>query len=104
MHSSAFLHSQRSARAHASTFLVGLDIHKETIAGAYVAEERKAEIVFLGTIGTRQCDIDKLMRKLQAKGQEVALGLRSRPMRVLVGSVPHEEEAHLLGSGTVKYS
>jgi transposase len=36
---------------------------------AYGAEEREAEVVFLGTIGTRQCDIDKLIRKLQAKGK-----------------------------------
>jgi transposase len=34
-----------------------------------VAEEREAEVVSLGTIGTRQCDIDKLVRKLQAKGK-----------------------------------
>jgi hypothetical protein len=34
-----------------------------------VAEEREAEVVSLGTIGTRQCAIDKLIRKLQAKGK-----------------------------------
>ena len=55
--------------AHSSTLFVGLDVHKETIAVAYITEEREAEIVFLGTIGTRQCDIDKLIRKLQAKGK-----------------------------------
>jgi transposase len=52
-----------------STLVVGLDVHKEMIAVAYVAEEREAVVVFLGTIGTRQCDIDKLIRKLQAKGK-----------------------------------
>jgi len=46
-----------------------MDVHKETIAVAYVAEEREAEVISLGTIGTRQCDIDKLIRKLQAKGK-----------------------------------
>ncbi|HEV8714526.1 MAG TPA: IS110 family transposase [Candidatus Binatia bacterium] len=55
--------------AHASTLFVGLDVHQETIAGAYGGEEREAEVSFLGTIGTRQCDLDKLMRKLQAKGK-----------------------------------
>ena len=54
---------------HSSTLFAGLDVHKETIAVAYVAEEREAEVIFLGTIGTRQCDIDKLIRKLQAKGK-----------------------------------
>jgi transposase len=53
----------------ASTLFIGLDVHKETIAVAYVAEEREAEVVFLGTVGTRQCAIDKLIRKLQAKGK-----------------------------------
>jgi transposase len=46
-----------------------LDVHKETIAVAYVAEEREAEVLFLGTIGTRQGAIDKLIRKLHAKGK-----------------------------------
>jgi transposase len=55
--------------AQASTLFIGLDVHKETIAVAYVAEEREAEVVFLGTSGTRQCDIDKVIRKLQAKGK-----------------------------------
>ena len=55
--------------AHTSTLFVGWDVHKETIAVAYVAEEREAEVVFLGTIGTRQGDIAKLIRKLQAKGK-----------------------------------
>jgi transposase len=55
--------------AHSSTLFVGLDVHKETIAVAYVAEEREAEVVSLGSIGTRQGAIDKLMRKLQAKGK-----------------------------------
>jgi transposase len=50
--------------AQASTLFIGLDVHKETLAVAYVAEEREAEVVALGTIGTRQCDIDKLIRKV----------------------------------------
>jgi transposase len=46
-----------------------LDVHKDTLAVAYVASEREAEVISLGTIGTRQGDIDKLVRKLQAKGK-----------------------------------
>jgi transposase len=57
--------------AHPSTLVIGLDVHKETIAVAYVGEERGAAVVSLGTIGTRQCDIDKLIRKLQAKGKSL---------------------------------
>lgn len=55
--------------AHTSTLFVGLDVHKETIAVAYVGEEREAEVVSLGTIGTRQGDIDKLIRKRHSKGK-----------------------------------
>ena len=55
--------------ADTSTLFVGLDVHKESIAVAYVAAEREAEVLSLGTIGTRQGDIDKLVRKLQAKGK-----------------------------------
>ena len=72
-------HSRRSARAHSSTLFVGLDVHKETIAVAYVAEEREAEVVALGSIGTRQCDIDKLLRKLQAKGKKLHLVYEAGP-------------------------
>jgi transposase len=55
--------------AQGSTLFIGLDVHKESIAVAYGSEEREAEVVFLGTIGTRQGDIDKVIRKLQAKGK-----------------------------------
>ena len=65
--------------AHTSTLFVGLDVHKETIAVAYVGEEREAEVVFLGTIGTRRCDIDKLLRKLQAKGKGLHCGYEAGP-------------------------
>jgi len=50
------------------TLYVGLDVHKDSIAVAYAPEERGAEVVSLGAIGTRQCDIDKLIRKVQSKG------------------------------------
>jgi transposase len=47
---------------------VGLDVHKDSIAVAYAPAERGTEVVSLGTIGPRQCDVDKLIRKLQGKG------------------------------------
>src|SRR3989442_3659187 len=54
---------------HSSTLYVGLDVHKESIAVAYVAQDHGAEVTYLGTIGTRQCDIDQLIRKMQSKAQ-----------------------------------
>jgi len=65
--------------AQGSTLFIGLDVHKESIAVAYVAEEREAEVVFLGTSGTRQSDIDKLIRKLQAQGQPLHLVSEAGP-------------------------
>jgi hypothetical protein len=56
-----------------------LDVHKETIAVAYVAEEREAEVVALGAIGTRQGDIAKLSRKLPAKGKRLHFGYEAGP-------------------------
>jgi transposase len=46
---------------------VGLDVHKESIAVAYASDSHGSEVVSLGHIGTRQCDIDKLIRKLTSK-------------------------------------
>lgn len=51
-----------------TTLHVGLDVHKDSIAVAYASDDGPADPVFLGAIGTRQCDIDALIRKLQSKG------------------------------------
>jgi hypothetical protein len=46
----------------ATTMFVGLDVHKDQIAVAYTASDPDSEVVFVDQIGTRQCDIDKLVR------------------------------------------
>ena len=46
-----------------TTLYVRLDVHNESIAVAYAVDERGSEVISLGTIGTRQCDIDKLLRR-----------------------------------------
>jgi transposase len=61
------------------TLYVGLDVHKESIAVAYAPEERGTEVVSLGAIGTRQCDIDKLIRKLQSKGAALVFVYEAGP-------------------------
>jgi transposase len=52
---------------NSSKLYVGLDMHKESIAVAYAPEEQGAEVVFLGTIGPRQGDIDTLVHMAQGK-------------------------------------
>ena len=49
------------------TLFIGMDVHKDTIAVAYVAQDHGAEVTSLGTLGTRQCDIDQLVRKMPSK-------------------------------------
>ena len=62
-----------------TTIYVGLDVHKESIAVAYAPEDRGAEVVALGTIGPRQYDIDKLIRRLQSKGATLMFGYEAGP-------------------------
>jgi len=50
---------------------VGLDVHKESIAVAYASEARDAEVVFWGRLGTRQRDMDKLIRTLTSKAKQL---------------------------------
>jgi transposase len=62
-----------------STLYVGLDVHKESIAVAYVAQEHGAEVTYLGTIGTRQCDLDQLIRKMQSKAKHLVFVYEAGP-------------------------
>lgn len=62
-----------------TTLYVGLDVHKETIAVAYALDDRNSEVTALGTIGTRQCDIDKLIRKLKAKSPDLVFVYEAGP-------------------------
>src|SRR5215510_11224794 len=62
-----------------STLYVGLDVHKDSIAVAYVSKEHHADVVSLGNIGTRQCDIDKLVRRLQSKSPHLVFVYEAGP-------------------------
>jgi transposase len=65
--------------SQSSTLYIGLDVHQDSIAVAYVAEEHGAEVTYLGTIRTRQCDIDHLVRKLQAKAKHLVFVYEAGP-------------------------
>jgi transposase len=62
-----------------STLYVGMDVHKDSIAVAYVAKDHDAEVVFLGAIGSRQCDIEQLIRKLQSKSKHLVFVYEAGP-------------------------
>ena len=61
------------------TLDVGMDVHKESIAVAYVAQDHDAEVLSLGTFGTRPCDIDTLMRKRQSKATHLVFVYEAGP-------------------------
>jgi transposase len=65
--------------SQSSTLFIGMDVHKETIAVAYIAQDHGAEVTYLGTIGTRQCDIDQLVRKMQAKAKHLIFVYEAGP-------------------------
>jgi transposase len=65
--------------SQSSTLYIGLDVHQEAIAVAFVAQDHGAEVSYLGTIGTRQCDIDPLIRKLQSKAKQLVFVYEAGP-------------------------
>ena len=65
--------------AQSRTLYVGMDVHKESSAVAYVAQDHGAEVLSRGTIGTRPCDSDKLLRPLQSQGQQLVFVYEAGP-------------------------
>jgi len=58
---------------------VGLDVHKDSIAVAHAAGGTGDPPIFVGSIGTRQADIDKLIRRLQAKARALVFAYEAGP-------------------------
>jgi transposase len=71
--------TRRSAMSQSSTLYIGMDVHKASMAVAYVSKDHDAEVVYLGTIGTRQCDIDHLVRTLQSKAKPLVFVYEAGP-------------------------
>ena len=61
------------------TLFIGMDVHKDAMAVAYVAQSHGAEVASLGSIGTRQCDIDHLIRKMQSKATHLLFVYEAGP-------------------------
>jgi transposase len=56
-----------------------MDVHQASIAVAYVAQAHGAEVVSLGTIGTRQCESEKLIRQLRSNSKELGVVYAAGP-------------------------
>ena len=65
--------------SQSSTLFIGMDVHKESIAVAYVAQTHGAAVSSLGAIGTRQCAIDHLIRKMQSKAKQLIFVYEAGP-------------------------
>ena len=65
---------------HQSRMLdVGMDVHQDSIAVAYVAEDHPPDVLFRGTMGPRQCDIDQLLRQLPSKSPPLVFVYEAGP-------------------------
>jgi transposase len=58
---------------------VGLDVHKETISVAYAAGGASDAPQFVGQVGTRQGDVDKLVRRLKSKSPKLVFAYEAGP-------------------------
>jgi len=58
---------------------VGLDVHKDSIVVAHASGERAEPPIFVGAIGTRQADLDKLIRRLQGKSARLVFAYEAGP-------------------------
>ena len=55
------------------TLFSGMDVHTDAMAVADVAQEHGAAVLSLGTIGTRQCDMDPRLRQRPSKATPLVL-------------------------------
>src|SRR5216110_1502697 len=64
---------------HGSTLYVGLDVPKDSIAVAYATTDGPSDPMHVGAIGTRQCDIDALVRKMHSKSAQLVFIYEAGP-------------------------
>ena len=57
--------------SQSSTLFIGMDVHKDSIAVASVAQDHGAEVMVLGAIGTRQGDLDHLIRQMPSTAKHL---------------------------------
>jgi len=62
-----------------TTLFVGLDVHKDSISLAHAEANSTDPPHFVGPIGTRQRDIDKMIRRLQSKAAHLVFAYEAGP-------------------------
>src|SRR3989304_10354849 len=71
--------NRRSAMRKATTLFVGLDVHKDFIRVAHAEAHRTDPPVFVGSIGSAQADIDKLVRRLHSTTAQLVFAYEAGP-------------------------
>ena len=71
--------TRRSALSQSRTLSVGMDGHQASMAVASVAQDHGAEVVSRGTVGTRPCASDKLLRHLRSKRTQLVFVYEAGP-------------------------
>lgn len=62
-----------------TTLFIGLDVHKDSISAAYAEDQRGSDVVFVGQIGPRHSDLDKLVRRLSSKASRLLFTYEAGP-------------------------
>ena len=65
--------------AKSTPLFVGLDVHKDSIAVAHAEGGCADPPVFVGAIGSRQADVDRLLRRLQGKTASLQFAYEAGP-------------------------
>ena len=65
--------------SQSTPLFVGLDVYKDSIAVAHAQGQSADPPVYVGAIGTRQADLDTLIRQLQAKTPTLVFAYEAGP-------------------------
>jgi transposase len=61
------------------TLFIGMDVHQESMAVASVAQDHGAAVTYLGSLGTRQGDLEQLIRTMQSQAKHLIFVYEAGP-------------------------